>query len=68
MIHQHIFASPKPGMSEAEFQDYWLHVHAVNYASRIEQIKRYKIDTRIDWSARVGRGNSALPLRCGVPD
>ena len=53
MIHQHIFASPKPGMTEAEFQNYWLNVHAVNYASKITQIKRYKIDTRIDWSGEV---------------
>ena len=49
MIHQHIFASPKPGMTEAEFQRYWLEVHAVTYASRIPQIRKYKVDTRIDW-------------------
>lgn len=47
MIHQLIFASPKPGMSEAEFQHYWLNVHAVKYASKIPQIKGYKVDTRI---------------------
>jgi hypothetical protein len=47
MIHQLIFAHPKPGMSEAAFQDYWLNVHAVNYASKIPQIRRYKVDTRI---------------------
>ncbi|HCQ63844.1 MAG TPA: ethyl tert-butyl ether degradation protein EthD [Rhodobacteraceae bacterium] len=50
MIHQHIFAAPKPGMTEAEFQDYWLHKHAVNYASKIKQIKRYKIDLRLPFS------------------
>ncbi|MEU4745688.1 EthD family reductase [Actinosynnema sp. NPDC023658] len=47
MIHQLIFASPKPGMTEEEFQRYWLDVHAVRYASKIPQIRKYKIDTRI---------------------
>ena len=47
MIHQLIFAHPKPGMSEKDFQDYWVNIHAVNYASKITQIKKYLIDTRI---------------------
>jgi hypothetical protein len=47
MIHQLIFAHPKPGMSEVAFQDYWLNVHAVRYASMIPQIRRYKVGTRI---------------------
>lgn len=47
MIHQFIYAAPRPGMSEEEFQRYWVEVHAVRYASRIPQIRRYKIDTRI---------------------
>lgn len=47
MIHQLIFARPKPGMSEQAFQDYWLNVHAVDYASKIPQIRRYMVDTRI---------------------
>lgn len=47
MIHQFIFAHPKPGMSEADFQRYWVDVHAVKYASRIPQIRKYKVDTRI---------------------
>lgn len=47
MIHQLIFAAPKPGMSEEAFQRYWLDVHAVRYASRIPQIRKYLIDTRI---------------------
>jgi ankyrin repeat protein len=47
MIHQLIFASPKPGMTEEEFQRYWVEVHAVRYASKIPQIRRYLIDTRI---------------------
>lgn len=51
MIHQLIFAAPKPGMSEAEFQRYWLEVHAVRYASKIPQIRRYQIDTRVPFGA-----------------
>lgn len=47
MIHQLIFAYPKPGMSEKEFQNYWVNFHAVYYASNIPQFKRYLIDTRI---------------------
>ena len=47
MIHQFIFAAPRPGMSEEAFQRYWVEVHAVRYASRIPQIRRYMIDTRI---------------------
>ncbi|MGW3286166.1 EthD domain-containing protein [Streptomyces sp. NPDC001002] len=47
MIHQLIFAHPKPGMTEQEFQDYWVNVHAVQYASKIPQIKRYLVDTRV---------------------
>jgi len=47
MIHQFIFAAPKPGMSEAAFQDYWLNNHAVNFASKIPQIKKYKLDLRV---------------------
>jgi len=49
MIHQLIFAHPKPGMSEKDFQDYWVNVHAVKYASQISQIKKYLIDTRIPY-------------------
>lgn len=45
MIHQLIFAAPKPGMSDHDFQRYWLDVHAVKYASKITQIKKYLIDT-----------------------
>lgn len=47
MIHQMIFAAPKPGMTEQEFCDYWLDVHAVKFASKIPQIRKYKIDTRV---------------------
>lgn len=44
MIHQLIFANPKPGWTAARFLDYWLNVHAVRYASKIRQIVLYKID------------------------
>lgn len=54
MIHQLIFAAPKPGMTEQEFQRYWLDVHAVKYASRIPQIRRYLIDARIPFGADEG--------------
>ncbi|MEU0688388.1 EthD family reductase [Streptomyces uncialis] len=47
MIHQLIFAAPKPGMTEEEFHRYWVEEHAVRYASRIPQIKRYAVDTRV---------------------
>lgn len=54
MIHQLIFAAPKPGMSAQEFQDYWLNNHAVNYAAKIPQIKKYLIDTRIPFDGDFG--------------
>jgi len=63
MIHQHIFASPKPGMTEAAFQDYWLNVHAVKFASKIPQILRYKIDLRLDWS-----GETSQPIWSGIAE
>lgn len=45
MIHQLIMASPRPGMTAEEFQRYWVEDHAVNYASKIPQIRKYLIDT-----------------------
>lgn len=51
MIHELIFAHAKPGMTEKEFQDYWINVHAVKYASKIPQIKRYMIDSRIPFAS-----------------
>ena len=54
MIHQLIFASPKPGMSEEDFLRYWVEVHAVRYASKISQIHRYLIDTRIPMPGEKG--------------
>lgn len=63
MIHQFIFAYPRPGMTESEFQRYWVEVHAVQYASRIPQIRRYLVDTRV-----VRPGDSGDPLWCGVAE
>ncbi len=37
-------------MTPEEFQAYWLDVHAPNFASKIKQIKRYKIDLRVPFS------------------
>ena len=63
MIHQLIFAYPKPGMSEEEFQRYWLEIHAPRYAAKIKQIKRYKIDTRIPLDT-----DDSEPLWSGVAE
>ncbi|NUR91158.1 MAG: EthD family reductase [Nonomuraea sp.] len=63
MIHQLIFAAPRPGMSEEEFQQYWLNVHAVKYASKIPQIRKYLIDTRIPFGEEEGE-----PLWSGVAE
>jgi hypothetical protein len=59
MIHQFILAAPRPGMTTEEFQSYWVHVHAVKFASRIPQIKRYLVDTRI--AADLDVGSPSLP-------
>ena len=63
VIHQLIFAHPKPGMTEREFQSYWVQVHAVEYASKIQQIRRYLIDTRIPFGPE-----PADPLFSGVAE
>ncbi len=63
MIHQLIFASPKPGMSEQDFLDYWKNVHAIKYASKIPQIRRYMIDSRIPLG-----GEQEDPLFSGVAE
>lgn len=65
MIHQLIFAAPKPGMTEQDFQDYWLDVHAVQYASKIPQIRKYMIDKRIPLP---GEDPGAEPLWSGVAE
>jgi hypothetical protein len=54
MIHQFILAAPKPGMTAAEFQSYWVHVHAVKFASKIPQIRRYLVDTRVESDSDLG--------------
>lgn len=50
MIHQHIFASPRPGLSEAGFHHYWNEIHATQFASKIPQFQKYLINNRIDCS------------------
>jgi EthD domain-containing protein len=45
-IHQYIFAGPKPGLSAQAFQSYWVNFHAVDYAAKIPQIRRYLVATR----------------------
>lgn len=47
MIHQFIFAGPKPGLPADAFQSYWLHFHAVDYTARIPQIRRYLVAPRV---------------------
>lgn len=59
MIHQFILAAPKPGLTTQEFQDYWLHVHAVKFATKIPQVRRYLLDTRIPFDGDLG--TPALP-------
>jgi hypothetical protein len=54
VIHQVILAAPKPGMTTGQFQDYWVNVHAVQYASKIPQIRKYLIDTRVPFDGDVG--------------
>ena len=54
MIHQLILAGPRPGMTTEAFQDYWVNEHALRYASKIKQIKRYLIDTRIPFAGDIG--------------
>jgi hypothetical protein len=63
MIHQFIFAAPKPGMTEQDFQDYWLNYHAVKFASKIKEIKKYLIDLRINSKYDVGE-----PLYSGIAE
>jgi uncharacterized protein (TIGR02118 family) len=63
MIHQFLFSYPRPGMTEPEFQRYWVEVHATQIASKIPQIRRYLVDTRIALP-----GESDDPLWCGVAE
>lgn len=60
MIHQVIFAAPRPGWSASEFQEYWLKKHS-RIAGKIPQILAYSItafDTALDWPAE-----SASPFK-----
>ena len=50
-------------MSEEAFQDYWVKNHAVNYASKIPQIKKYIVDTRIKQENETGE-----PLYSGIAE
>lgn len=63
MVHQFIFASPKPGMTEEAFRDYWINNHAVNFASKIPQIKKYIVDARIKQE-----NETAEPLFSGIAE
>jgi hypothetical protein len=47
LIHQFIFAGPKPGLSAEAFNSYWLNFHAVEFASKIRQIRQYLVATRL---------------------
>jgi hypothetical protein len=47
LIHQFIFAGPKPGLSAEAFQGYWVNFHAVDYAAKIPQIRQYLVATRL---------------------
>lgn len=47
MIHQFIFAGPRPNLPASAFQAYWLHFHAMDYARKIPQIKRYLVAPRL---------------------
>lgn len=47
MIHQFIFAGPKPGLPADAFISYWINFHAVDYASKIVQIRQYLVGSRL---------------------
>ena len=47
MIHQFIFAVPKPNLPAEAFQSYWVNFHAVEYAKKIPQIRQYLVATRV---------------------
>jgi hypothetical protein len=46
VIHQFIFAGPKPGLTLEAFQSYWVNFHAVDYAAKIPQIQQYLVAPR----------------------
>jgi hypothetical protein len=47
MIHQFIFAGPRPGLTAEAFQSYWVNFHAVDYAAKIPQIRGYSVATKL---------------------
>src|ERR1700752_3900858 len=63
MIHQFIFAAPKPGLTPAAFQSYWIHFHAVDFASKIPQILENLVAQRVHFPVQ-----HALPYFEGVAE
>lgn len=63
MIHQFIFAGPKPNLSAEAFKSYWINFHAISYAAKIPQIQQYLVAERIELSC--GR---SLPFFQGVAE
>ena len=63
MIHQFIFAGPKPGLSSQAFCSYWVNFHAIDFASKIAQIRQYLIATRIEFDIE-----PKLPFYQGVAE
>jgi uncharacterized protein (TIGR02118 family) len=49
MIHQLIFAAPRPGLTAQQMNDHWVRVHAPRFASRIPQFKQYCVDTALEF-------------------
>jgi hypothetical protein len=47
VIHQFIFAAPKPGLSADAFTSYWINLHAVDYTAKIKQIRQYIVAARL---------------------
>lgn len=47
MIHQLIFAAPRPGLTAEQMNDHWVRVHAPRFAGLIPQFKQYCVDTAL---------------------
>jgi uncharacterized protein (TIGR02118 family) len=62
VIHQLILAGPRPGMSDPDFRNYWRDVHAVRYASKIPQIRKYIVDDVEPLGALPWRGAAEIWL------
>jgi uncharacterized protein (TIGR02118 family) len=50
-------------MTEQQFQDYWINTHAVQYASKIPQIKQYSVSARLPFGLE-----ETEPLWSGLAD